>query len=106
MQNNEYFDLSKATPGNWEIDATTVGSIAIWASDERDNGILLASVHYEPGEETAEANARLMAASYDMYNALIGCMDAMSRAGIWTGEEPFMRKMEAVLEKISLPAKN
>lgn len=55
------------TPGEWEVDNTSVNGISIWANSERDNGILLASVWTEARGEEAEANARLIASAPTLY---------------------------------------
>jgi hypothetical protein len=92
--------LSDATPGEWEIDTSSTNSISIWADAERDNGILLATVHLEAGQDHAQANAKLMVHGKEMAAALIGCRNAMIESGLWSSDEPFMEKIDLILDKV------
>ncbi len=90
--------LSDATPGEWEMDTSSTNSISVWADAERDNGMLLATMHLEAGQDEALANAKLMAHAKKMAAALIGCRNAMSESGLWSSDEPFMQNIDRVLD--------
>jgi hypothetical protein len=92
--------LLEATPGVWEIDTSSVNSISIWANSDRDDGILLATVHLEAGQDQAHANTKLMAHAKEMVAALIGCRNAMSVSGLWSNDEPFMERIDRILDKV------
>jgi len=86
------------TPGPWEVKATTypIADTGDYDTqfDIRANGKAFAFVH--DGDETAKANARLIAAAPELLEALCDTLDALE---CWTGSDVRIIKAKSAIAK-------